>query len=121
MPLAPALVQPIQLYAYVVGQHPLAAANHDRHDEQLNLVDEPGPNRAWGEGRTTHRRHRARARHRVRPRLAVRGPDVGDAGLESGCWRLAPADSRDASGSALLSRPRSPPPSAASRPANSIT
>ena len=48
-----ALVQEIQLDAYVAGQDPLAAADHDRHDEQLNLVDEPGPDRVCGEGRTT--------------------------------------------------------------------
>ena len=34
-----ALVQEIQLYAYVAGQDPLAAANHHRHDEQMILVD----------------------------------------------------------------------------------
>jgi hypothetical protein len=50
----PALVREIQLYAYVAGQHPLAGANPDRHDDQLNLVDEPGPDHVCGEGRTTH-------------------------------------------------------------------
>jgi len=43
-----ALVQEIQLYAYVAGQDPLAAAKHNRHDEQMILVDEPGPDRvSW--------------------------------------------------------------------------
>ena len=49
-----AFVQEIQLYAYVAGQNLLAAANHNGHDEQMNLVDEPGPDRVCGEGRTTH-------------------------------------------------------------------
>ena len=49
-----ALVQEIQLYAYVAGQDPLAAANHHRHDEQMILVDKPGPDRVCREGRTTH-------------------------------------------------------------------
>ena len=48
-----ALVQEIQLYAYVAGQDPLAAAKHSRHDEQMILVDEPGPDRMGGEGGTT--------------------------------------------------------------------
>jgi len=43
-----ALVQEIQLYAHVAGQDPLAAAKHNRHDEQMILVDEPGPDRvSW--------------------------------------------------------------------------
>ena len=50
-----ALVQEIQPYAYVAGQDPLAAAKHSRHDEQMILVDEPGPDRMGGEGGTTHR------------------------------------------------------------------
>ena len=50
-----ALVQEIQLYAYVAGQDALAAAKHDRHHEQMNLVDQPGPDRVCSEGRTTHR------------------------------------------------------------------
>jgi hypothetical protein len=50
-----ALVQEIQLYAYVAGQHPNASAKQSRHDEQMILVDEPGPDRVAGEGRTGHR------------------------------------------------------------------
>ena len=37
-----AVAQEVQLYAYVVGQDPLVAANHNSHDEQMILVDEPG-------------------------------------------------------------------------------
>jgi hypothetical protein len=51
----PALVQEIQLYAHIAGQNLLAAANYTRHDEQMNLVDERGPDRVCAEGRTTHR------------------------------------------------------------------
>jgi len=36
-----ALVQEIQLYAYVAGQDSLAAVTHHRHNEQMILVDEP--------------------------------------------------------------------------------
>jgi len=50
-----ALVQEIQPSAYVAGQDPLAAAKHSRHDEQMILVDEPGPDRLCGEVRTSHR------------------------------------------------------------------
>src|SRR5262249_51635925 len=50
-----ALVQEIQLYAYVAGQDPLAAAKQNGHDEQVILVDEPSPDRVCGEGRTSHR------------------------------------------------------------------
>src|SRR5207249_3206518 len=51
-----ALVAEIQPYAYVAGQDPLAAAKHSRHDEQMILVDEPGPDCMGGEGGTTHRK-----------------------------------------------------------------
>jgi hypothetical protein len=50
-----ALVQEIQPYACVAGQDPLAAAKHSRHDQQMILVDEPGPDRMGREGATTHR------------------------------------------------------------------
>ena len=49
-----ALVQEIQPYAYVAGQDPRASAKHSRHDEQMILVDEPGPGPKGGEGRTSH-------------------------------------------------------------------
>ena len=49
------LIQKIQLYAYVAGQDALAAATGHRYNEQMILVDEPGPNRVCGEVRTSHR------------------------------------------------------------------
>ena len=48
-----ALVQEIQPYAYVAGQDRLAAAKHSRHDEQMILVDELGPDRMGGDGGIT--------------------------------------------------------------------
>ena len=38
----PALVQEIQLYAHIAGQNLFAAANQNRHDDQMNLFDKPG-------------------------------------------------------------------------------
>jgi hypothetical protein len=49
-----ALVEEIQLYASVAGEDSRAAAEHHRHYEKVILVDEPGPDRVCGEGRTTH-------------------------------------------------------------------
>ena len=45
-----ALAQEFQRYAHVAGQDRLAAANDDRRDEQVILVDEPGANRVSGQG-----------------------------------------------------------------------
>jgi hypothetical protein len=69
-----ALVQEIQLYAYVAGQDPLAAAKHDRHDEQMILVDEPGPDRVCGEGRTSHRNILRQLSLQVADRLRLEFP-----------------------------------------------
>src|SRR5215831_18562611 len=69
-----ALVQEIQLYPYVAGQDPPAAANHHRHDEQKILVDEPGPDRVCGEGRTTHRNIVRQLSLQVANRLRVEVP-----------------------------------------------
>ena len=44
-----AFVQQFELQAHVVGQGPLAPSDHDGHDEQLVLVDQPGPDRLAGE------------------------------------------------------------------------
>jgi hypothetical protein len=48
-----ALDQEIQPDTYVAGQDPRVTAKHTRHDEQMILVDEPGPDRVGGEGRTS--------------------------------------------------------------------
>src|SRR5262249_37881130 len=69
-----ALGQEIQLYPYVAGQDPPAAANHHRHDEQIILVDEPGPDRVCGEGRTTHRNIVRQLSLQVANRLRVEVP-----------------------------------------------
>ena len=69
-----ALVQEIQPHAYVAGQDPLAAANHNGHDEQMNLVDEPGPDRVCGQGRTTHRNIVKQLSLQVANRLRVEFP-----------------------------------------------
>ncbi len=50
-----ALVQELQPYEYVAGQHPNASAKHSRHDEQMILVDKPSLDGVGGEGRTSHR------------------------------------------------------------------
>jgi len=49
-----ALVQELQLYAYIARQDPAAAAKNHRHNKQMVLVDEPGPDRLRGEVRTSH-------------------------------------------------------------------
>ena len=36
----PALVEELELSAELVGQRPLAAADHDRSEEQMALVDQ---------------------------------------------------------------------------------
>ena len=69
-----ALVQEIQLYAYVAGQDPNASAKQSRHDEQMILVDEPGPDRVGGEGRTSHRNIERRLSLQVPDRLRVEFP-----------------------------------------------
>src|SRR5215813_10160325 len=69
-----ALVQEIQLCAYVAGQDPLAAAKHDRHDQQMILVDEPGPDRVCGEGRSSHRNIVRQSSLQVAKRLRVEFP-----------------------------------------------
>src|SRR4030095_9537966 len=69
-----ALIQEIQPYAYVAGQAPLAAAKHSRHDEQMILVDEPGPDRVGGEGRTSHRNIERRLSLQLANHLRVEFP-----------------------------------------------
>src|SRR5262249_42061379 len=50
-----ALVQEFQLYAYIAGQNPLAAAKHSRDDEQLILINKPGPDGLRSQVRPSHR------------------------------------------------------------------
>jgi hypothetical protein len=69
-----ALLQEIQRDAYVAGQHPNASAKQSRHDEQMILVDEPGPDRVAGEGRTSHRNVVRRLSLQVANRLRVEFP-----------------------------------------------
>ena len=69
-----ALVQEIQLYAYVAGQDSLAAVTHHRHNEQMILVDEPGPDRLCGKVRTSHRNIVRRLSLQVANRLRVEFP-----------------------------------------------
>ena len=49
-----AFVQQLELQADVVGEGPVAASHHDRRDEQVALVDQPGPDRLGGEVGTAH-------------------------------------------------------------------
>src|SRR5215471_6341310 len=69
-----ALVPEIQPYAYVAGKHPNASAKHSRRDEQMILVDEPGPDRLGGEGRTSHRNIERRLSLQLADRLRVEFP-----------------------------------------------
>jgi hypothetical protein len=45
----PALVQQLEADPYVVRQSPRAAADNDRREEQVTLVDEAGLDRLRGE------------------------------------------------------------------------
>ena len=38
----------------MIGEGPFAASHHDGRDEQLELVDQPGPDRLGGEVGTAH-------------------------------------------------------------------
>ena len=49
-----AFVQQLEVQPDVVGQRPLAAPHHDRRDEQVALVDQPGPERLRGKLGTTY-------------------------------------------------------------------
>src|SRR5262245_26218276 len=76
------LVQEIQLYAYVAGQDPLAAAPHHRHTKQIILIDEPGPDRLCGEVRTSHRNIVRRLSLQVANRLRSTGSRLRSSRLE---------------------------------------
>ena len=50
-----ALAQQLKRHTNVTGQERIAATHYDRRDEQVTLVNEPGPDRVRGEGGTAHR------------------------------------------------------------------
>ena len=66
-----ALVQKLQLDADVAGQNPLAAAKHHRCDEQLKLVDQPGPDRLCSQVRARYRNIVRQLSLQVANRLSV--------------------------------------------------
>src|SRR5215212_7709852 len=49
-----AFAQQFELHADIVGEGPFAASHHDGRDEQMVLVDQPGPERLGGEVGTAH-------------------------------------------------------------------
>ena len=58
----------------LAGQDPRASAKHSRHDEQMILVDEPGPDGVGGKGRTSHRNIERRLSLQLANRLRVEWP-----------------------------------------------
>ena len=49
-----AFVQQFEFQAEIVGEGPFASSHHDRRDEQVALVDQPGLDRLGGEVGTAH-------------------------------------------------------------------
>src|SRR3712207_8983419 len=48
------LFRSFELHAHIVGEGPFAASDRDGRDEQVALVDQPGPERLGGEVGTAH-------------------------------------------------------------------
>src|SRR6266702_2756015 len=70
----PAFAQQVQLYPDVVGEGPRATTHQDGHQEQVPLVDQPGPDRLPGEVGTPHREVPSRSRLHLPDRLGVEVP-----------------------------------------------
>jgi hypothetical protein len=49
-----AFVEQLQLQVDIVGEGPFATSHHDGRDQQLELVDQTGPDRLGGELGTAH-------------------------------------------------------------------
>ena len=65
----PVVVEQLELHAHVVWQRPLAASDDDRREEQVDLVDQPGPDRLRGEHRPADRQVASRRRRELVSRL----------------------------------------------------
>src|ERR1700736_4597707 len=50
-----AFVQQVELHADIAGEGRFATPDHDRHQEQVEFVDQPGPDRLGGEVGSAHR------------------------------------------------------------------